>query len=193
MSLESVINDILQNLRPKCAVSNFASIAKILSQPRVASALSGKEPFKNEDALAHLAVARRMKSLSDLTAPLPIDWSQVDDIRIVLAGLADKTLHISINQEVPVALPEQQFYVYLTDERSYFISRKSNLISGKPEISTGYQSNYAPRMTGTCARRLVEALTKVGFRAQTVVSKVTGDVHEDFDAVWGTTEVKAQE
>ena len=185
MSLESVINNILQSLQPKCAVSNFASIAKILSQPRVASALSGKEPFKNEDALAHLAVARKMKELSDLAAPLPLDWSQVDAIRNILGGVSDKTLHISVCQEQPVAPPEQQFYVFMPNEGFYF-ARRTLDFNKKTKITGSYQPMAAPRMTRECADKIVEALQRSGHQAQLVTARATIDCpQDDFEILWG--------
>ena len=120
MGIENVINDILQNLRPKCAVSNFAAIAKILSIPRVTSALAGREPFKNEDALSHLTVARKLKTLSEMTAPLPLDYKETETIRAVLDGIDKGSIRLGVFQNEPPACEKVTAYSIRLKNGDYF-------------------------------------------------------------------------
>src|ERR1700676_5663919 len=109
MSLESTIVEIINSLRPRCAATNFAIIAGIVSPARVNTALNGQRAFDAEDGLAHLSVARRLKELQDAVAPVPVDWSETEAIKVVLAGIKAGTLNISVNQSLPVTAPEPQF------------------------------------------------------------------------------------
>ena len=187
MTTESQINDYLKSLRTTCAVTNFALIVNIASPARVATALTNQRPFDSEDGLLYLNVARRLKALDDLVAPLPLDYSETEAIKSILASLSDKTLSISVHQEQPVVAAEPQYYVFLPGQRFYFVSRSPNCI-GKIMINGDYQSRGAVRMSKDCADKLAAALTKSGHKALVVRSAVTNmDVaFDDFEALWGS-------
>jgi hypothetical protein len=186
MSIESQIYDGLNNLRPRCAVSNFALIAGVCSPARVNTALNGQRPFDSADGLAHHNIFKRMQELAELIAPVPIDWSETATIKGLLAGLGDKTLHISVSQEQPI-VAEPQFMIFLTN--MYFVRRAKNEL-GKMEISGSYQTSGAVRVSKNCADKLIAALVTVGYRAQLVPSPYRNEDGgcDDFAMLWGEPE-----
>jgi hypothetical protein len=189
MAVESLITDILNELRPRCALTNFALIAGILSPARVNTALNGQKPFDSQDALLYLNVARRLKALQDAAAPLPIDWSETETIKAVLAAVSDKTLHISVHRERPIVAPERQYNVFLGN--MYFVRRARNIL-GKLEIIGSYQGTGASRVSKDCGDKLVTALVKAGYRAQLIPSNsIDSDgACDDFAALWGSEELE---
>lgn len=190
MGIESIIVDTLNGLNPRCTNSSFAGIAKIHSRPRVEAGLSGREPFENETALQYLAVARKMKSLSD-SVGLPLDWSEVEQIRSALDAIDNKTLHVSVHQEQPRVAAEPQYNVFLTDKRFYFAKRGRDVL-GNLQIVGGYQGSGAARMTKDCALKLLAALTKAGHKAQLIpsASRDEDGAYNDFAALWGEPEAQ---
>jgi hypothetical protein len=184
VSLESSIKDALKALQPSCAVNNFALIANIGSPARVAQALSGQRPFDNEDGLLYMNVLRKLKALQDAAYPLPIDWSETEAIKTILAGVSAGTLHVSVHQEQPVTPPESQFYVFMPGEGFYFCRRTLDF-NKKVKIVGSYQPIAAPRMTGPCAEKIIDLLLKSGHKAQTVVARATEDCPQDnFEILW---------
>jgi hypothetical protein len=141
MSIESIVVDILNGLNPRCTNSSFSGIAKIHSRPRVEAGLCGREPFDNETSLKYLDVARKMKSLSE-SVMLPLDWTEVEQIRAALDAVDNKTLHISTHRILPVAAPEPQYNIFLTDQARYFVRRGKNSI-GKVVVDGSFQSSGA--------------------------------------------------
>jgi hypothetical protein len=188
MSIESIILNTIQNLKPPCAVSNFAAICGMGSPARVSSALNGQRPFDNEDAPLYMNVARKMKALQDAAYPLPIDWSEVVAIKAILAAVSNGSLHISVHEEQPVAKPEPQYHIFMPGQKFFFV-RRSPDYADRMKISGNYQSAGATRMTRECADRVVEALKGMGHEAQPIVSKITSEsVIDDFESVWGKAE-----
>jgi hypothetical protein len=166
MGIENVINDILANLRPKCAVSNFAAIAKILSIPRVTSALAGREPFKNEDALSHLAVARKLKALSDLTAPLPLDYKETETIRAVLDGVDKGNIRIGVFQNEPVAETVTAYSIKLKNG-DYFagVARGVNI----PQVRATFNFMRSVTFTKEAGEQAIVALEAHGWPGSKLV------------------------
>jgi hypothetical protein len=197
----STIIDILNGLNPRCPTSSFAAIARIHSRPRVEAGLSGREPFDGPTSLKYLAVARKLKNLSESvripldgmseSIRLPLDWSQVDVIRAVLDAVDGGTLTISVHKSEPIAPPEPLFLVYLNG--TYFVRRSALRPGGQSQVQTTLQTTGAPQMTKACADRIVEALAKIGHRAQVVVSRVTGSGIDDFESLWTPDEVKTEQ
>jgi hypothetical protein len=196
MGVENITIDILNGLSPRCTITSFAAIARIHSRPRVEAGLSGREPFDGETSLKYLAVARKLKNLSDSlkSGPIeiPIDWSECEKIRAALADIDNGTLHISFNKEEPIAPPSQQYHVFMSNENFYFVSRRPDYY-GRPKISGNFQSTGASQMTRQCADRIVEALAKIGHRAQAVPSRFTGSGIDDFESLWTPDEVKTEQ
>jgi hypothetical protein len=190
MSLESTIKDALKALQPSCAVNNYALITNLGSPARVAQALSGQRPFDNEDGLLYMNVLRKLKALQDAAYPIPIDWSETEAIKAILAGISAGTLHISVHQETPVIPAEQQFYVFMPGEGFYFCRRTLDF-NKKVKIVGSYQPIAAPRMTKECADKIIELLRKSGHQGQTVVARATEDCpQDDFKVLWGHDEVE---
>jgi hypothetical protein len=188
MSLESQLVDMLSVMRPRCAVNNFALIANMSSPARVASALKGDRPFDSQDGLLYVNVLRKMVALQDMVAPLPIDWSETETIKGILAAISAKTLHISVCEEQPVAKPEPQFYIFLPGQKFLFV-RRSPDYADRMKISGNFQSAGATRMTKACADQVVSELKSLGHEAQPIVSKITSEsVVDDFESVWGIAE-----
>jgi hypothetical protein len=188
MSIESQICDGLNSLRPRCAVSNFAAIAGIVSPARVSTALNGQRPFDSADALAHHNIYKRMQQLAELVAPVPIDWSETATIKGLLASLGDKTIHITVHQERPV-VPEPQFMIFLNN--MYFARRTKNAL-GSWEISGSYQPSGAVRVSKSCADKLIAALVAAGYGAQLVPSPYQDPDGgcDNFEALWGEAPVQ---
>jgi len=187
MSIESTIVEIINSLKPRCAATNFAIIAGIVSPARASTALNGQRAFEVEDGLAHLSVARRLKELQDAVAPVPVDWAQTESIKAILAGIKAGTLNISVNQSLPVTAPEAQFHVFMGNQ--YFVRRSANPL-GKIEITGSFQSSGAARVTKECGDKLVAALAAEGHRAQLVKSTSTTEdgACDNFSALWGEAE-----
>jgi hypothetical protein len=187
MSTENTINDILQNLKPKCAVNNFSLIAGICSPAKVASALNLQRPFDNQDAVAHLSIARRLRELQDAVSPVPVDWSEVVTIKALLAGIKDNTLHISVHQERPIEAPELQYLVFFANQ--YFVRRRPTILD-QFEIVGSFQSSGASKVTKELGNKLAKALQALGHRAQIIPSKTTDSDGpcDNFEVLWGEAE-----
>ena len=190
MSLESLIMDGLNNLTPRCAVSNFSALCGIASPARVSSALAGQRPFDAEDGPLYANVLRRMKTLADSVAPVPVDWSETAVIKTILADISAGTLHISIYQEQPIAAPEAQYNVFLDNQNFYFMRRGEDAL-GKIKIQGEYQPGRAVKATKECGDQLVAALAKTGHKATLIPSKTTDlddGAFDDINLLWGSEE-----
>jgi hypothetical protein len=153
----------------------------------VNTALNGQKPFDSQDAVAHLSVARRMKELQDLLAPIPVDWSETETIKAILAGIKDNTFHISVHQERPIAAPEPQYLVFFANQ--YFVRRRTTILD-QFEIVGSFQSSGASKVTKELGNKLAKALQALGHRAQIIPSKTTDSDGpcDNFEVLWGEPE-----
>jgi len=83
LSPEAQVNRILDEVL--CVPSSYSKIADRNANSRVIAALKGENDFSPEDGHYYLQIAREMKRLAE-EFPVPIDWSQTQRIKEILAA-----------------------------------------------------------------------------------------------------------
>lgn len=181
VAVEMEVNQLDVNQSTLCALTGIS-----------AGSLSGilrgamKPSFEQEQA-----IYRALEGLDRLiraVAPLQLDFKKTLQLKEQIALLDAGRLQISvvIQEERPVTTGPQ----YLVFIGNMYFSRRAKNPLGKFEIAGAYQSSGAARVGKECGDKLVAALTRVGYPARLVTSKIT-DLDagfDNFEQLWGEKE-----
>jgi len=183
VAIESEISRLGVTQSTICALTGIAagSLSDITRGVKLASFEQEQGIYKALEGLDRLIKA---------SAPLQLDFKKTLQLREQIALLDAGRLQISIViQEEQPKTNGPLFQIFLGQQ--YFKERRRAILDQYEIVGTPY-SSQAVIMTGGCAKKVAEALQKLGHRAQLVPCRIRNEdnTFTEFAHVWGSPEAQ---